>query len=100
MQLEEFDDENAIKLFHVRVSESELEVYEACIDYVVNNVKSDLNVQNDLVENEAGGATLEELVWMRNDIRYLMLKYIDEEYLPTKSLFWDIEALEKEYYGE
>jgi hypothetical protein len=80
-------------LFHVRVSEAELEIYESCLDYFVKNF------DDETCELESGGATLKELEGMRDSLRHIIVTNFDEKDMPDKAHDWQY-ALSEELFGE
>ena len=67
----------SVALFDLRLSESELMAYESCIKFVIENC-------DDIKALELTGCTKEELVWMGEDLKELIVKNILEEYLPQR----------------
>ena len=67
----------SVTLFDLRLSESELMAYEACIKYVIENCN----------ENEAHkltDCTKDELGWLQEDLKELIINNMLEEYLPQR----------------
>jgi hypothetical protein len=88
------DNSIAIELFVVRASVTELEVYEACLDYIVQKVP------DNMIKRVTAGSARDEVIGMRDSLRYIILKnYSDHNVdLPEKAKNWDIDYLEKESF--
>jgi hypothetical protein len=80
-------------LFHVRVSETELEIYENCLDYFIKNF------DEKTCKLESGGATLEELEGMRDSLRHIIATNFDKKNMPNKAHDWQY-ALSEKLFGE
>ena len=94
MKFLSYDDSVTTGLFIVRASETELEVYEACLDYIAQNIPENI------MKSVAAGATQEEVIGLRDSLRYVIIKnyknYNIE--LPEKARDWDIDYLEYECF--
>lgn len=66
-----------VALFDLRLSEGELEAYEACIDFM-------LKTCDEQRIYEVTRCTVEELEILRNDLRELIKAHVDPAFLPPK----------------
>ena len=65
----------SVNLFDLRLSESEIIIYEGCIDYV-------LKMCNDKKIFELTGCeSKEELTWFQDDLKKLIMTYVSKEFL-------------------
>ena len=76
MELLKYQEIASVTLFDLRLSESELMVYEGCIRYVLENCK------NDILYELTGCESKEELTWFQQELRALIKKHVLPQYLP------------------
>ena len=77
------------KLFFVRLSDCEMEIYESMLDFIIYNFEAEFIAKN-FCE-----AQKDELEGMRDSIRYVMLKYFDKDDLPDRAKDWDYDQCEE-----
>lgn len=77
MELLKHQEIASVTLFDLRLSESELMVYEGCIRYVLENCKDE-----DTLSELTGCESKEEFSWFQQELRTLLKKHVLPQYLP------------------
>jgi len=93
------NNEFPIQLLLVRISASELVLFESCLDYIASNVDRDTiitTIMEENAENEEEEDALGCLETVRDSIRHIIMKFLDKIDLPDKAKDWDY-ALNEEY---
>ena len=69
--------------FNLRLAESELLMYETCINYVLENCSEQR------LHEITGCETKEELIGFQEDLVYLLKKFADKRWLPDRFETYD-----------